>query len=52
MLVLDHFVVAGTSRGIATDWVRNILGELPKGSGKHKYFGTHNHLWKWGQHVT
>jgi hypothetical protein len=48
MLVLDHFVVAGTSRGITTDWVRNILGELPKGSGKHKYFGTHNHLWGMG----
>ncbi|MDT2084131.1 MAG: VOC family protein [Planktomarina sp.] len=48
MLVLDHFVVAGTSRAIATDWVSNTLGELPKVSGKHEYFGTHNNLWGMG----
>ena len=52
MLVLDHFVVAGTSRAIATDWVSNTLGELPKVSGKHEYFGTHNDLWGMGQHGT
>ena len=48
MLVLDHFVVAGTFRAIATDWVGNTLGELPKVSGKHEYFGTHNNLWGMG----
>ena len=48
MLTLDHFVAAGTSLNIATEWVNNALTELPTGNGKHKYFGTHNDLWGMG----
>lgn len=48
MLSLDHIVVVGRSLPTATNLVRNLLDEQPMASGKHKFFGTHNHLWGMG----
>jgi len=48
MLVLDHIVVAGLTRQVATDFVQESLGVAPLAEGGHPYFGTHNHLWGMG----
>lgn len=48
MLVLDHIVVAGLTRQVATDFVQESLGVAPLAEGEHPYFGTHNHLWGMG----
>ena len=48
MLSLDHIVVVGRSLPTATNLVRNLLDEQPMAKGKHKFFGTHNHLWGMG----